>query len=67
MGTLGGPRGIRSSTKEGRLVYNFMNRLNLCAANLLEVSSGPVNTYHGPFGESCIDYLLVPKDLQGYI
>ena len=65
MGSLGGPHGLRDPTKEGTTVYNFVCSHNLVATNLLDMAVGPVNTYHGPIGESCIDYLLVPVELQG--
>ena len=29
-----------------------------------EYASGPVNTHYGPTGSSCLDYILVPKDLE---
>ena len=66
MGVLGGERGFKNCTKEGRLVYNFMVKHDLWAANLTSSATGPVNTFYGPNGESCIDYILVPNVLKGF-
>ena len=65
MGMMGGERGFKNSTKEGRLVYNFMVKHDLWAANLSPSATGPINTFYGPNGDSCIDYILVPNVLKG--
>ena len=64
MGTKGGPRGIGKCSKEGNIVYRFMTSQNLFAANLSGKSCGPIHTFNGPNGGSCIDYAMIPKDLD---
>ena len=64
MGIKGGQRGVRKCTKEGTHVFDFMTRHNFYAANLDRKATGAVDTFYGPKGSSCIDYLLIPIDMQ---
>ena len=63
MGSDGGFRNKRQCTREGVLVRDFMVKHNLFAANLRGDAKGPINTFFGPNGASCIDYALVSNDL----
>ena len=63
MGSSGGSRSAKKCTKEGRLIVNFMAKHNLFAANLRDDAKGPINTFFGPNGESCIDYVMITKDI----
>ena len=49
-------------TKHGKMLFDFVTRYNLCAANLSDKRSGPINTFHSENGQSCIDYHLVPVE-----
>ena len=64
MGTRGGDRGQRICTREGYLVYKFMVKHDLWATNLSSSATGPVDTFYGPNGDSCIDYILLPVALK---
>ena len=64
VGNAGGPRGRKGPTNAGKLVNNFCQRHGLVASNMLSGASGPLHTYQGPFGESTLDYILVPMTLQ---
>ena len=63
IGREGGHRGTRPQTRRGKLVFNLMEEYSLTACNLSKEAIGPVDTYHGPNASSCIDYILIPKDL----
>ena len=63
LGSLGGCRGTKKPNKNGKYLAGFLSRHNLYAANLASNATGPVNTFMGPNGHSCIDYFLVPNDL----
>ena len=67
LGKLGGPKGLKNPDKRGRAIYSFMENYDLIAANLQVNSTGPVNTFNGPFGDSCLDYFLVPNAIKGDI
>ena len=67
MGCLGGPRNPRQPDSRGRLVHRFAESYDLIAANVQESSRGPINTFYGPFSESCIDYCLIPGSLVNSI
>ena len=61
IGSLGGPRSLKQPDNRGRQVFKFIEGYNMVAVNLQAFSSGPLNTFYGPNGESCLDYLLVPE------
>ena len=61
VGREGGERLKGAPTKAGKVVMNFINEHNLVAVNLLPVAQGPVCSYQGHNGNSCIDYILVPR------
>ena len=63
MGILGGPKGKKSVDPRGSAVSQFAQACDLYAANLQLDSEGPRDTFFGPHGSSCIDYILIPKDL----
>ena len=63
LGSKGGPRSSRKCTREGQLIHDFMMKHELIAANLRKNADGPLNTFYGHNGNSCIDYVLVPADL----
>ena len=64
MGKLGGPRGLKNPDKRGRAIVHFTQSYGHTAANLQVTSTGPVNTFNGPFGSSCLDYFLVPNAIK---
>ena len=63
IGNLYGTRNTRKSTKEGKCLFNFISKYDLSAANLSKMSKGPIDTFYGPNGSSCIDYILLPNDI----
>ena len=63
IGDLCGTRNPRKCTKEGKCLYNFIRKYDLCAANLSRKSKGLIDTFYGPNGSSCIDYILLPTDI----
>ena len=64
MGSKGGIRNQRRCTRDGKIIYEFMCKHNLFAANLSPNAKGPVDTFHGPNGSSCIDYALISNDIS---
>ena len=67
VGVEGGPRGTREPTRHGEKVMNFVNEYNYHIANLDGKAAGPVDTFYGPTGSSCIDYFMVPNELKDMI
>ena len=67
VGSKGGPRGLKKATPEGAMVFDFAESYGLTFSNLQQYAKGPVNTHYGPTGSSCIDYILLPKDLEPMI
>ena len=67
VGDMCGTRNTNKCTKEGTMLYNFITKYDLLAANLGVKSKGPVDTFYGPLGTSCIDYILIPNDMSKYI
>ena len=63
IGSEGGPRGNRAPTRAGSILLQFMNRYHLLALNMTASVTGPVDTFDGSNGRSCIDYVLIPSDL----
>ena len=63
IGSLGGPRSTRKPTHRGKVLSDFFNNFNLTAANMRHGCKGPINTFIGPTGSTCIDYIMVPRDL----
>ena len=64
IGSAGGPRHKRAPTKAGKVILNFMREYNLTSANLMSLSSGPVDTYYGHNGSSSIDHILIPRFME---
>ena len=64
MGRSGGPRSPKVATKMGKKLLRFSNNFDLYALNLAESAQGALNTFIGPNGESCIDYIMVPSVLR---
>ena len=63
LGNLGGIRSNKIADKRGELLSAFISRYNLTPANLSQNATGLVNTHHGPTGESCLDYIMLPSHL----
>ena len=64
LGKMGGPRSKKVTDNRGVALHNFMLRYDLTAVNLSDIATGPINTHHGPTGETCIDYILTPSALR---
>ena len=62
-----GTRGTRPPTIRGSKVIDMTNEYNLEITNLQEEALGPVDTYYGPIGSSCIDYFMTPKEINSTI
>ena len=61
MGNRGGSRSKRKPTKQGLSLLNLIEEFGLSPCNLQVYATGPVDTYYGPTGQSCIDYILIPN------
>ena len=53
--------------RRGIFLERFINKHNLKAVNLSVNTRGSHVTYSGPTGSSCIDFILVPKDIIGKV
>ena len=67
IGKCGGHRGTRTPTKRGLLLLDFINRHDLCVANMLDLTTGSVHTHEGPNSYSTLDYILIPNVIRRYI
>ena len=67
VGSLGGGRGKRGPSTEGRKVFRFATNCSLTFANLDSRTTGPVCTHNGPTGSSCIDYIMIPDYLRSKV
>ena len=54
----------RRANDQGRILNDFVVKYNLVVSNLMGISSGPTNTFYGPQGRSCLDYILFPESLK---
>ena len=64
IGKLGGHKGKDHTDHRGIVIHEFMDAYNLYATNLQADAQGTRDTFHGPNGSSCIDYIMVPNDLK---
>ena len=67
LGSSGGVRSKKVPNKRGQALFKVVNEFGFTACNLQRNAGGPLNTYHGPTGETAIDYILVPQQLQDRI
>ena len=65
IGASGGSKSRKQPDHRGKIVYEFMQASNLFATNLQPHAEGGVNTFNGPNGSSCLDYILMPNDMRG--
>ena len=63
MGTLIGSRSTRAPSERGRRFFEVVQRYNLVVCNMLDICTGPVDTFNGPTGSSTIDYICIPAML----
>ena len=66
-GKAGGPRGYKEHTQRGDALMGFCHRYNLLLTNLDVEAVGPVDTHFGPTGQSCIDFIAIPRALKAYL
>ena len=64
IGREGGPRSLKPPTRPGQLVVSFIKKYRMIATNMLETTTGPVETYGNGSNMSCIDYILIPDDIR---
>ena len=67
LGASGGPRGSRPPNRQGEKILRLINEYNFHVTNLDEAAQGPVDTFYGPTGTSCIDYFMVPRELKDMV
>ena len=67
IGNLCGSKSKRDPSKAGRLIAKFMANYNLLATNLLDRSTGNINTFECHNGTSTIDYIMIPEFLVNNI
>ena len=63
LGNYGGSKGLQEPNSRGKKLSKFVDHFNLTAVNLLENSSGPLETYISHRGRfrSTIDYIIIPN------
>ena len=64
IGTLGGPRSLKTPTKEGKILHRYIEDFNMVATNMQGFATGPINTFSSYMGTSCLDYILIHKDME---
>ena len=67
LGSLGGVRSRKKADRRGISLSNFLLRYNLYSVNLDQISTGLLNTHHGPTGDTCIDYMMIPNLLKNKV
>ena len=67
LGLSGGPRAVRPCTREGLIIKNFIDKYKLFPFNLSTISTGPINTFYGPNSEACLDYIMIPIEMENML
>ena len=67
LGGGGGGGGGQDRTDNGKCISIFFEEFSLLPANLMEGTTGPINTFRGGMGSTTIDYIAVPISLKHLI
>ena len=67
IGFLGGNRSNRQPSKTGTKVAKFFEEFDLIACNMQPYAKGPLNTFCGGMGSSCIDFVAIPQCLSNLV